>query len=513
MYYLYSVILVKSRIEEIESKHTWWIASSNWMHVSRQEHSPSELFFKLRGKNDCIYPQGATVSLNKVFDCFAFDVAACLYTMDNKWGSVLGRVSRQADLSVGLALKYYITTKSISLIADRTEGRSDLPSIVRPDTSTACSCCSNTNWSEEKLGLECTVFLLARAAKVKFAEHTCESLNCNGKLYIDGIELAILRYTERTAFAHEVLWDWSHRVSTGGVTWFGHWRDTIARYSDPLAVKAWWQHRLRDAYEQATLDFIQLQRIDYPMAFSCDCPLDLVADGITLGYKLKHMFLVSLTDPPAEQGQHHQSSQHLVKGSLFKQRVFIRSLQMRKLLLQFCRQGLSELQHEELISHIEGDDEEASLLPYLLNPQQSARDETDGVFRPQARYKELLRILGTAAPVCQFLKPSVYDMCEKILDGQSLTAAEILSFSEHCPHLCQFLLRELSTNLRSDCLQLLANLLQVYSTLSWQASGFWQNDVCCTLNAKPFALIYDGHNSKLSLLWRTAVSKHSRLWW
>ena len=54
------------------------------MHVSRQGDTASELLFKLGVKNDCIYHQGANVSLEMVFDCFAFGIAAYSNSMDNK---------------------------------------------------------------------------------------------------------------------------------------------------------------------------------------------------------------------------------------------------------------------------------------------------------------------------------------------------------------------------------------------------------------------------------------------
>ncbi len=111
---------------------------------------------------------------------------------------------------------------------------------------------------------------------------------------MDGIEWALLRRSVDFAVAHEVLWDWSHRLGFGGVSWHGHLADTLARNVDlTKEEKSHLLFRRRDAYEQATLDFMQLQHIDYRKAFSCRCNGGVTADGITLGHHLKDQYLVS----------------------------------------------------------------------------------------------------------------------------------------------------------------------------------------------------------------------------
>ena len=79
--------------------------------------------------------------------------------------------------------------------------------------------------------------------------------------------------------------------------------------------------RLRTDYQEACLDFVQLQRIDFNASFSCSCHGGVTADGITLGFHNVQMSLVSLSQ--AEDGA------ELVRGSLFSERLFVKSSNIR----------------------------------------------------------------------------------------------------------------------------------------------------------------------------------------
>ena len=60
---------------------------------------------------------------------------------------------------------------------------------------------------------------------------------------------------------------------------------------------------------------MQLQRIDFNASFSCSCQGGVTADGITLGFHIVQMSLVSLSQ--ADEGA------ELVRGSLFSDRLTI----------------------------------------------------------------------------------------------------------------------------------------------------------------------------------------------
>ncbi len=71
------------------------------------------------------------------------------------------------------------------------------------------------------------------------------------------------------------------------------------------------------------MDFVQLQRIDFDAAFSCSCNGGVTADGITLGFHMAQMRLVSLVNPSSGE------EADLVRGSLFSERIFVASSAIR----------------------------------------------------------------------------------------------------------------------------------------------------------------------------------------
>jgi hypothetical protein len=221
-------------------------------------------------------------------------------------------------------------------------GASSLPATIGPSIDHHCSECGASDWSEEVLGEECTVFLIGGLALVRFAERNCRSKGCNGRNTVDGIELGVLRRSAKLAFSHELLWDWSHRVSTAGESWFSHWRAAVERCSVSEQQKAVWMFRCLSQYQEACLDFVQLQRIDFNAAFRCSCKGGVTADGITLGFHLDQMRLVSMLQASSDEAE-----AEVVRGSLFSERIFVRTAAFRYaiVLKQICnlRKAVSDL--------------------------------------------------------------------------------------------------------------------------------------------------------------------------
>ncbi len=62
----------------------------------------------------------------------------------------------------------------------------------------------------------------------------------------------------------------------------------------PLLTSLCMCYRRLDKYQEACLDFVQLQRIDYSSAFYCTCQGGVTAGGVTLGFHMAQMRLVSL---------------------------------------------------------------------------------------------------------------------------------------------------------------------------------------------------------------------------
>lgn len=65
------------------------------------------------------------------------------------------------------------------------------------------------------------------------------------------------------------------------------------------AEKRKWYLSLTAIHKQATLDFVQLQHIDYAAAFNGGHKAGVMADGITVGFQSSQLYLVSLIKPCA----------------------------------------------------------------------------------------------------------------------------------------------------------------------------------------------------------------------
>ena len=100
---------------------------------------------------------------------------------------------------------------------------------------------------------------------------------CCGQLTVDGCEYGLLRKTADLAFSHELLRQYVSRFSSGSVdSWTAFWNHTVMKIVDPLESPAREAAELelqnvKRQFDEATQDFIQLQNIDYPAGFRCDC--------------------------------------------------------------------------------------------------------------------------------------------------------------------------------------------------------------------------------------------------
>jgi hypothetical protein len=127
--------------------------------------------------------------------------------------------------------------------------------------------------------------------------------------------------------------------------------------------------RLLPVYQDATLDFIQLQSIDYVKSLSCPHGWRrITCDGIALGYRLDQ-------SRQAQPWAADLSSQPVV-GSLFKERLLLQSRSARGLLLQFAADGsgtagLCQKEYDDMLRLLREAaatgivDASAQVLPYL----------------------------------------------------------------------------------------------------------------------------------------------------
>ena len=241
--------------------------------------------------------------------------------------------------------------------AGRSKGTLSVPGICRPDFGHRCAGCGQTAWRDDSDNEQPSlVFLRAAAVKTVFMPVMCGG--CEGKLEVDGREFGLLRKTVKLAFSHELLREWADEMATGGVPWHTMWvkflqrlrscsLDELTRYASRYYEKA---------FSEATMDFVDLQCLDYDAGFRCSCnagehclhvrltamqmiiqglisvdPAGYTADGMALGYHLGQAFLVSTVFGDLDATP--------VNGSLFKDRVFVRDKDVRELLLAYAGTG------------------------------------------------------------------------------------------------------------------------------------------------------------------------------
>ncbi|KAK9901110.1 hypothetical protein WJX75_006135 [Coccomyxa subellipsoidea] len=152
----------------------------------------------------------------------------------------------------------------------------------------------------------------------------------------DGKEHAILRQSAKYAFGYELLYDWAAKTSVGGAPWFTFWRDTLQRYAGVgVDVLRRWMD-LRSVFQSATLNFIELQWLDYdsgPGGFCCGHDSGVTADGITLGYHLEQAHL--------ESPYLAAEDSSVVAGSTFSSRIF-HVTTLLEMLLKVAKQAFME---------------------------------------------------------------------------------------------------------------------------------------------------------------------------
>lgn len=203
--------------------------------------------------------------------------------------------------------------------------------------------------------------------------------------------------------------------------------------------------KLRDSFEQACLDFIQLQRLDYAAALSCEHGARrLTADGITIGF---HALMAHFEKPYAALGD-----SRIVVGSAYKDRLFVLDHRIRAELAQYASSqnspppGLTAAKLEALCDTISllpaGDTEHASLhaaahtlLPFL---EQHEAGET-GMLRPPCAWRQCLHALATPAPTCQLLPLSCHPAAQQLLDSGAIEKQAWGTLLQHSPVLHKLL--------------------------------------------------------------------------
>ncbi len=294
-------------------------------------------------------------------------------------------------------------------------GTCPFPSICKPiSTEACCTSCGMCAWSEEmsRPDKPSLVFLRNAVVYTEFYLKKCTTLGCDGELTVDGKEYAVLRKSDTIALSYLLLYSWENDCGVKGETWFGFWRKAlmdIVTHGDEQ--KREWIKNLYQPFQQATLDFLQLQKIDYRSGFCCPHGFKSVqVDGITLGC---HKDKCCLTQPWLAQVASYDTC-----GSLFKDRTFVSDKRARNLLLQFSDMtkkqppGLDASEMRQLEGLLAGMGPRGEALVQLVR---RCGPLMDGKHRASAPYRELLYNLATTAPACMLMKPALWSTLEPLL--------------------------------------------------------------------------------------------------
>ena len=208
-------------------------------------------------------------------------------------------------------------------------------------------------------------------------------------------------------------------------------------------------------FQQACLDYIQLQDINYRESFACEhgCD-DMTADGLTLGFRLNQLNLKQPWAAP--------STAEPKAGSLPAHRLLLTTSNMRARLLAFA-DGCAPAELQAFIAAIAGLPPQAparALLPFL----RPGPDSTADVSRPPSHVQKVLYSLGTTAAVCTLLPPVVYPAVLELLQCGSMGLHHHKVLLEGSPVLHKFVKPALQHNSLSDLLDvksLLRVLLEV----------------------------------------------------
>ncbi|GAQ92690.1 hypothetical protein KFL_010960010, partial [Klebsormidium nitens] len=282
-----------------------------------------------------------------------------------------------------------------------------------------CGC--GRSWEEaEKKWVPGTIFHLTAPVTTEVEEWTCP---CGGKKHYDGASEGLLNFSNVYLFSYELLNWYSHQFWRTKLPFFSMWSTQVSMYAgiglSPDLVKRY--ANMRAKFQDAWLDYISLQRIDYRTSYSCKCrrdidcgpdarpegePEEVTADGVLLGFNSNFSYLVQPWTSPA--------SEPLVSGSLHTDRILVKAAPARQLLLRFSKRsvaargaGLSDAEYVDLRTLITAEPE-ASAVDFLLTDPLVDKDRHFA--RPELR--EFLHAVASPAPTCSLLPASVFAIVE-----------------------------------------------------------------------------------------------------
>ena len=140
-----------------------------------------------------------------------------------------------------------------------------------------CPLCQQCEWGDAQWD-HSRVVLSEALVHTSFERRSCmhcyaDGQQCEGSLFVDGREYGVLRKTAHLAFSHTLLYGWAARFEVASPEpWTATWKLTVQRIRGlDLQQRRQLYEDARVHFMQATMDFVQLQNLDYVQGFSCGC--------------------------------------------------------------------------------------------------------------------------------------------------------------------------------------------------------------------------------------------------
>jgi hypothetical protein len=262
-------------------------------------------------------------------------------------------------------------------------------------------------------------------------------------------------------------------------TFRGFFRATIQRYVDlPGVMKAALEDRHHKLFQNAVMDFINRQPLDYRGSFTCpNGARHLIFDALTLSIQRGKLGLYYSWEPDADGEAPHIVPKHmlaldstlpillrfslcrcaaltwpawdtlpvpsppllpaapadpLVAGSLFKERVMVADPAMRKQLrLLASSQGLEQQSYEALVAQLAAADGKHFLVVLADFLREVAVEQAGNLFLPMP-FRWLLLGIASTAPASTLLKPEVWPLIEQIAGEGASSSSMLLMGAVNC---------------------------------------------------------------------------------
>ncbi|GAQ79418.1 hypothetical protein KFL_000300160 [Klebsormidium nitens] len=356
----------------------------------------------------------------------------------------------------------------VDILRGRGDGSRKFPDSCSVERVEALVClgCGRQMEDSEGTTVDGTIFHLLAPVPTRVEVWSC---NCGRTWHYDGRGDGVLNFNDKYLFSYELLNWYSNQMWRTKYPFYTMWQAVLSMYAGSGLPPATLQRfvNLRSTFQDAWMDYITLQDIDYDTSFKCACPHPVgaapepecvIGDGIMLGYRGDLSFLVSPYE--AVEGP-------LKTGSLHQKRIFVNDNVCRDLLLKFARPvgkagaGLTEVELGGLETTVAA--ASFSSLRFLLKTPELE----NGRYHSSPMCRELLFGLATKSPVCAILPAEVEPIVEHLLENESHFFPDLgqaRQLAARAPVLFDFVRAQHSVSggrLTDECLQLLRDLLRV----------------------------------------------------